>query len=278
MSLRKNLFFTVDLEEWYHSNWFDPSYIFSKYFPGGLPDSDIGLTTARLLDLCEKYGVRITFFVLVSVVKRDPGLLEEIISRGHEVAIHGLEHKSILGLGPEEFKRQIREAKNYVEREIGESVYGYRAPNFQINSEGIEIIEGCGYKYDSSVNPCLKIPGWYGDPKAPIHPYKIGQSMIEFPASVYPIIRLPGAGGWYLRNLGSSWVKLLLSSLLARQDIAVFYIHPWELSESNPELREIPFHVFRRTGEYAFNAIESIFKKFNYYDLSKTLRDYKEEI
>jgi len=272
--LKKNLFFTVDLEEWYHSNWFDTSYIFPKYFPDGIPDSDIGFTTARLLDLCEKYGVRITFFVLVSVVKRNPSLLEEITSRGHEVAIHGLEHQSILDLGPEEFKHQIHEAKNYIEGEIGERVYGYRAPNFQINSEGIEIIESCGYEYDSSINPCLKIPGWYGDPKAPIHPYKIGQSIIEFPASVYPIIRLPGAGGWYLRNLGTSWVKLLLSSLLARQDTAVFYIHPWELSDFNPEIREIPFHVFRRTGEYAFNAIESIFKKFSYCDFSKTLRDH----
>lgn len=278
MSLKKNIFFTVDLEEWFHSNWFDPSYIFSKYFPDGLPDSDIRFTTARLLDLCEKYGVRITFFVLVSVVKRNPGLLEEITSRGHEVAIHGLEHLSILDLGPEEFKHQIHDAKIYIEREIGERVYGYRAPNFQINSEGIKIIESYGYKYDSSINPCLKIPGWYGNPSAPIHPYKIGQSIIEFPASVYPIIRLPGAGGWYLRNLGSSWVKLLLRSLLARQDTAVFYIHPWELSDFNPELREIPFHVFRNTGEYAFNAIESILKKFSNCDFSKTLRDYLEEI
>ncbi|GAG78018.1 unnamed protein product, partial [marine sediment metagenome] len=162
--LKKNIFFTVDLEEWYHTKWFDTSYIFSKYFPNGLPDSDIKLTTARLLDLCEKYGVRITFFVLVSVIKRNPGLLEDITSRGHEVAIHGLEHQSILELGPEEFKLQIHEAKNYTERQIGERVYGYRAPYFQINSEGIEIIEDCGYKYDSSINPCLKIPGWYGDP------------------------------------------------------------------------------------------------------------------
>ncbi|GAH07357.1 unnamed protein product, partial [marine sediment metagenome] len=131
-------------------------------------------------------------FVLVSVVKRNPSLLEKITSRGHEVAIHGLEHQSILDLGSEEFKHQIHEAKIYVEKEIGERVYGYRTPNFQINSEGIEIIEGCGYEYDSSINPCLKIPGWYGDPKAPIHPYKIGESMIEFPASVYPLIRLPG--------------------------------------------------------------------------------------
>lgn len=278
MSLKKNIFFTVDLEEWYHSKWFDTSYIFSKYFPDGPPDSDIRFTTERLLDLCEKYGVRITFFVLVSVVKRDPGLLEEITSRGHEVAIHGFEHLSILDLGPEEFKYQIHEAKIYVEKRIGERVYGYRAPHFQINSEGIETIESCGYKYDSSINPCLKIPGWYGNPKAPIHPYKISPSIIEFPASVYPIIRLPGAGGWYLRNLGTSWVKLLLSSLLARQDTAVFYIHPWELSDFNPEIGEIPFHVFRNTGENTFNAIASILKKFNHCDFSKTLRDYSEEI
>ena len=110
--MKKNIFFTVDLEEWYHSNWFDTSYIFSKYFPDGLPDSDIKLTTTRLLDLCEKYEARITFFILVSVIKRNPSLLEEITSRGHEVAIHGIEHQSILDLGSEEFKKQIHEAKN----------------------------------------------------------------------------------------------------------------------------------------------------------------------
>ena len=274
----KKLFFTVDLEEWFHSRWYNSNYIVSKYFSGKFPNSYIRITTDRLLDLFETYDIRGTFFILVSDVKRQPGLVEDINSRGHEIAVHGFEHLSILDLEPEEFEKQIRKAKKYLERQTKERVCGYRAPHFRIDSYGIKAIERCNFRYDSSINPCIRIPGWYGNPTAPLHPYMISRSIIEFPNSVFPGLRLPGAGGWYLRNFGTQWVKLLLRSLLRRQDTAIFYLHPWELSKLNPNIRDIPFHFFRNTGIYVSKAIESIAKTFKYCDLSKTLRDYLEDI
>jgi peptidoglycan-N-acetylglucosamine deacetylase len=49
--------------------------------------------TREVLDVLEEHGVRSTFFVLGEAIERNPGVFEDIIDAGHEIGIHGYNHK-----------------------------------------------------------------------------------------------------------------------------------------------------------------------------------------
>jgi peptidoglycan/xylan/chitin deacetylase (PgdA/CDA1 family) len=57
------------------------------------------VATPPLLAELEKLGWHATFFCLGSQVRRSPGLTRELVSRGHELAVHGDTHRSQLRRG-----------------------------------------------------------------------------------------------------------------------------------------------------------------------------------
>ena len=57
-------------------------------------------TTPELLDLLAARGVRATFFLLGSQVRSLPRVAAEIVEVGHEVAVHGWDHKYLPLRGP----------------------------------------------------------------------------------------------------------------------------------------------------------------------------------
>jgi peptidoglycan/xylan/chitin deacetylase (PgdA/CDA1 family) len=57
-------------------------------------------STPRFLEALERLGIRATFFMLGSMVRRAPGLAAEVVAAGHDVALHGDLHRSHLGRPP----------------------------------------------------------------------------------------------------------------------------------------------------------------------------------
>ena len=273
---------SIDVEEWYHSKWFDLEKMgfTASDFPSDLPHM-----IDKLITLFDNYSIPATFFTLIESLNNHPHILDKIINTHHEIGLHGVEHKGITSLGEEEFKKQIRYGKQKLDQLTKFEIIGYRAPNQEISEEAFEILSDENFRYDSSIVPCHKIPGWYGSPESPLHPYIYPSSseslkkepFIEFPIAVFPQLKLPGGGGWYLRNVGYNWVKLTLDRLLDKEKFAVFYLHPWEISDRNPNISGIPFHVFRHTGEWCFNALESLIKHFERKASIKTFKQCIEE-
>lgn len=262
---------TIDVEEWFHTEWFNAKLIFDKYYEGKKPETDILSSVKKLLDLFDEVGGTTTFFILIETTERYPEVISEIYDKGHEVALHGLNHTSPAKLSDEQFENEIREAKSVLSKLCGTSPRGYRAPNFKITASKIDILDKLGFEYDSSVVPCLRIPGWYGSPKSPIYPYRTCGSyfpqrsengIIEFPLAVMPMLRIPSSGGWYLRNLGKWWVKANIK-LLSSKGHVVMYVHPWEVSDNNPKFNNVPFHVLRRAGKWTYQALKSLMKSCN---------------
>ena len=49
--------------------------------------------TPAFLEVLDKWQVHATFFMLGSMAAREPGLAAEVAGAGHEVAVHGWEHR-----------------------------------------------------------------------------------------------------------------------------------------------------------------------------------------
>jgi len=253
---------TVDVEEWFHSNWFDAEKIIIENYNGKTPKTDVLKKTEQLITLFDDYGVSGTFFVLGETAESYPEIIEMLKSSPNEIACHGFYHNKKYK-NAIEFKKDIQKYKD----EIISDLKGFRFPNFDYSMEKLETLLKEGFKYDSSIVPCLKIPGWYGNQDAPIQPFNMplnnGKKILEFPLSVLPFLRLPGGGGWFLRNFGLLWTKTVLKYSLKKTGYGVVYIHPWEISDKNPEFDDISFHVFRNSGSKTLNNLRKLIEYFS---------------
>ena len=252
----KYLTITVDVEEWFHSNWFDVDHIIKRYYDGMYPESDVVESIQTIIDLFEDLDIRATFFVLGGTAERYPSIIDLIGDAGHEISSHGYYHEWN-GHNCEIFRGHLHKFK----KKVYAHPKGFRFPNYYFSEDVLMVLAEEGFLYDSSMVPSHNIPGWYGDPLAPVEPHvhavEDGSSIMEFPISVSPHIRLPGAGGWFLRNASYLWTYYVVSSQLFQRGYGNIYFHNWEISTRNPHCTGIPFHVFRNTGE-------SMLKKVNY--------------
>lgn len=86
------------------------------------------LVTPRLLDLLARHGVTATFFVTGANAERYPGLVRDILSRGHAVGNHSYSHSPFLMLkGRRTLKREVEAAQRSL-REFGIVPLAFRPP------------------------------------------------------------------------------------------------------------------------------------------------------
>ena len=111
------------------------------------------LTFVELLD---KHQIKGTFFVTASFIKEAKPYLLEAIKKGHEIALHCLEHHSYKKHSKEEFKKEIIEAKRIIKEELGVEPVGFRFPKFEYKKEFFEVLKEEGFIYDSSVTKMIR--------------------------------------------------------------------------------------------------------------------------
>jgi peptidoglycan-N-acetylglucosamine deacetylase len=84
-------------------------------------------STPALLDLLERLGVCATFFVLGRHLD-DPALLREMAGAGHEIGVHGWDHRPVALHTPRALRDGIARTRDLVEDTTGEPVRWYRPP------------------------------------------------------------------------------------------------------------------------------------------------------
>jgi polysaccharide deacetylase family protein (PEP-CTERM system associated) len=231
--LRPRHFFTVDVEDYFHSEDPDPSG-WDRHLPR------VEGPTRGMLELCAGAGVRGTFFVLGWVARRHPGLVREIAAAGHEIASHGFDHQFVYRQGPAAFRSDVRRAREVLEDLTGLPVRGYRAPCFSIVERtpwAHEILAEVGYTYSSSVfpgsNPRYGIPG-HSQAPVPVTTAS-GARIWEVPVTTF-LSRI-GCGGVYFRALPYRWFASRIGQREQSGRSVVFYIHPWEIDPGKPSAR-----------------------------------------
>ena len=113
-------------------------------------DSPEGLANLvdRFLTLEESVGARSTNYVVPCAWPVDDGRLQEVIARGHEVGVHGCDHRNRTPFAsPADRARRLDAARGFAERYRAS---GYRAPSLLRTRPLLRDI-GTRYRYDSSI-------------------------------------------------------------------------------------------------------------------------------
>lgn len=84
--------------------------------------------TTRLLELLRRESATATFFVLMTRARAYPSIVAEIIAGGHEVALHGPDHRPISRMSFREVRDRTSAAKAELEDIAGRSVRWFRPP------------------------------------------------------------------------------------------------------------------------------------------------------
>ena len=84
--------------------------------------------TERVLEVLRDESASATFFVLMTRAREHRSLISEILAGGHEVALHGPDHRPISRLGYREVRDRTASAKAELEDISGAAVRWYRPP------------------------------------------------------------------------------------------------------------------------------------------------------
>lgn len=258
---------SFDVEEWFVG--LDPVLENWSLYPSRIVD-ELDL----ILNLLDKHNTKATFFILVDTIRNHEWILRRILDAGHEIASHGVKHRFIYQQEPEEFKKDIKESIDYLEKVTGNKIRGYRAPYFSINNKSLwalKIIEEIGLKYDSSVFPVFNHR--YGIPEAPRFAYKLqGSKLWEFPPATGRIAGINiGLGGVYFRFLPFEFICKAVQKLNSDGYPAVFYFHPWEFDADQPRLNCSPFLRIRhyKRLQKAFMRLEKLISLYSFGSFSE---------
>lgn len=105
----------------------------------------------RILNLLREEGVLATFFVPGWVADTYPSQVKAIFSEGHEVASHGYLHENLNELKEEDEKVVLQRSMLSLQRVVGRSPLGFRAPHWELSWNTLTILAELGYVYDSSL-------------------------------------------------------------------------------------------------------------------------------
>jgi polysaccharide deacetylase family protein (PEP-CTERM system associated) len=221
--MRNKFLFSVDLED-----------IRFSVYNGMKYRERIYENTYKYLDWLERHNAKATFFVVGNVASNYPDLIKIIIQKGHEIACHSYDHKTVDQHTEETFKRDLHDNIEALFKAGASTVKGYRAPVACLTKKTMwtyEIMHDLGLKYSSSVlpakNPMYGWPTYYDDVQS-----NFIKGVYEIPITLglkFPMKTLPIASGIYFRVFPFSLLKQQFKVAYEKQEPLVGYLHPYDI-------------------------------------------------
>jgi len=103
----------------------------------------------RILEMLERQDIKVTFFIPGWTVDNYLKSVEEIVSRGHEVAGHGYQHERMTEISAEAEESAFDRMMTAFER-VGVKPEGYRAPYWLVGDRTIRHLRRLGFRYSSN--------------------------------------------------------------------------------------------------------------------------------
>lgn len=222
---------TFDLEYW-HSGIY-----LKKYLPASV-DSKLDnyqKTLENILLILSELNIKATFFIVGKFIEENPWLIKKIHQQGHEIAIHGYDHKLITEITADQFASDLEKCKKILINLINQMPIGFRAPNFLCPEWLTQKLIENNFKYDSSVFPLItKL-----NKDILNEPYVCDKNLIEFPVAVYNFfgLKIPVSGGFYFRFFPFFIFNYFINKILKKSGIATLYFHLMDLENFRPEIK-----------------------------------------
>jgi peptidoglycan/xylan/chitin deacetylase (PgdA/CDA1 family) len=101
----------------------DPRHVALTFDDGPHPDA-----TPELLDLLARTGVRATFFLLGRAVEDHPGIARAVADAGHEIGVHGYDHRLLTKRRPAATREDLDRATAAITATTGTQPRWWRPP------------------------------------------------------------------------------------------------------------------------------------------------------
>lgn len=101
--------------------------------------------TKQILEILDKYDIKATFFVIGVNVRNYPGIIEQVMQKGHEIGNHTNTHSHAAKLDAVAFEQQILDCEREIFLQTGKSPKLFRPPEGTISSQMKETVHDLGY-------------------------------------------------------------------------------------------------------------------------------------
>lgn len=101
----------------------------------------------RMLDLWDKFGIKVTSHMVGDAVVKYPELAKEIVERGHEASGHGMYWSSQDEMSYEEEKEFVKAGVDAVEKVTGFRTVGYNCNWLRRSVHTLEVLQELGFLY-----------------------------------------------------------------------------------------------------------------------------------
>jgi peptidoglycan/xylan/chitin deacetylase (PgdA/CDA1 family) len=258
--------------------------------------SYLDVLVPRVLDILERLGLRITFFIVGqdAALEKNRPALAAIRVAGHEIANHSFAHEPWLHTYPAaKLQAEIEAAEEAIVAATGSRPLGFRGPGFSWSIELLRVLAQRGYRYDASTFPTFLGPvakayyfmtarltaeerekrrqlfGGFREGFRPHRPYQWNgdaNGLLEIPVTTMPLLRAPFHLSYllYLRQF-SKWtaVAYLRSALAAcrlRRIEPSILLHPLDFlgADDEPDLGFFP--AMRMSGQAKIEFVTDALK------------------
>ena len=269
---------TIEVEDYFHVGTFHRNIRRSNWYRF---EKRIEQNTHKALDLLDQYNIKATFFVLGWVADMVPEVVTEIASRGHEIASKGYNHRTIYQLSREEFRDELQQGREALERVSKTRVHGYRVAHRWLTPADLwvlDVLADEGYSYDSSIGLIFRRfarQPWRGL----VHEHVRNNNRLwEFPLSslTFAGYSLPISGGNYYRQFPYTFLKHAVEHWHRKHDQPfVMYFHIWELDPEQPKINSGSFvsniRHYRNLNKMSW-VLKEYFQKYSFTSIANYLQ------
>ena len=246
--------FSIDVEEWYHLEYFKNSETDkSKSVMDGLH---------TFIKIVNKHNIKASFFIVGELIQSLKKTIIKLDKDGHDIGLHSYFHKRPIVQNINEFIKDTEDTVLEMKSILPNNSFGYRSPCFAIDRQRLDEIIKLGLQYDASkinqkehplyVN--LDLDGFEKQERDFCK--KDSFKVFEVSTINFLGVNIPIAGGGYLRIIPWPLYIWLLKKYLKRSNFINFFIHPFELSNANFDLPDNTSPTTKLRYNYKRNKVE----------------------
>jgi len=186
-----------------------------------------GTLLRNIFDVMEQYEARFTFPIVASIALKNIEHVNEILTFGHEVAVHGFKHVMYTYLSEPQQENDIKKAVKTF-KELGIPTRGFRAPYNTYTEHTPRLVEKYGFLWDAGIgyNPkCRERTSFF---RVPLNNHL--SSFICIPLNRWSDDAMIDLYGFKSHQIGEN-LKRVIKRTREKHGVVMFDLHPIRIGQ-----------------------------------------------